>query len=395
MQRLRNLVPVARLLHPKTLLTKNPIQTPQTSLFSPGKFLQIFASKNYSAGRKNDGEGGESEPKDPWDQAWVENPSPSPPWEGKGEEEEEEEGSWGMDSSWSTGLTEDHFEGEAVGRPVAEGEVVGRPAPTEGGRKQQGRAGAGIDPDDEEWARLAREYKENKKIVDSIDQKMTETFILLKQVREPGLRGSYLKDSEKQEMYKLHKENPEVYTVERLAKDFRIMRQRVHAILWLKEDEEEMEKKMGRPLDDAVEQLLDTCPELFKSADREFHVAELPLRPDFKVMPEDWDGTAKDPDEKLWEISQREDEMLYQEFVQRMNFNKEQIAGKVKCHKYSRRRPTEGWKFTIEELGPKGKRGRGGGRRFVGLPDGSRRPLNELEKMFLKRETNRPRRKIV
>lgn len=385
MQRLLNL------LAPKTLLAKNFVQTPQTSLSSPGKFLQVFASKNnYSTGRKNDGEDGESKAKDPWDQAWVENPSPSPPWEGKGEGE----GSWGMDSSWSTGLTEDHFEGEAVGRPVAEGEVVRQPATAKGGREQRGRVGAGIDPDDEEWARLEREYKENKKFVGSIDEKMTETFILMKQVREPGLRGSYLKDSEKQKMYKLHKENPEVYSVERLAKDFRIMRQRVHAILWLKEDEEEMEKKMG-PLDDAVEQLLDTCPELFKSVDREFHVAELPLRPDFKVMPEDWDGTAKDPDEKLWEISQKEDEMLYREFVQRMNFNKEQIAGKVKCHKYSRRKPPEGWKFTIEELGPKGKRGRGGGRRFVGLPDGSRRPLNDLEKLFLKRETNRPRRKIV
>lgn len=390
MQKLRNLVPVTRLLSPKTLLAKEHIQTPQTLLFFPRKFLQIFASANYSTGRKDDGEDGES-PKDPWDQAWVENPSPSSAWEGKGEEGD----SWGIDSSWSTGLTEDHFEGEAVGRPVAEGEVVARPATAAGGRRQQSRAGAGINPDDEEWSRLEREYKENKKFVDSIDQKMTETSILLKQVREPGLRGSYLKDSEKQEMYKLHKENPEVYTVERLAKDFRIMRQRVHAILWLKEDEEEMEKRLGRPLDDAVEQLLDTCPELFKSVDREFHVAELPLRPDFKVMPEDWDGTAKDPDEKLWEISQREDEMLYQEFVQRMNFNKAQIGGKVKCHKYSRRRPPEGWKFTIEELGPKGKRGRGGGRRFVGLPDGSRRPLNDLEKMFLKRETNRPRRKIV
>lgn len=78
---------------------------------------------------------------------------------------------------------------------------------------------------------------------------------------EPGARGSYLKDSEKTEMYKKHKENPELYTVERLAKDYRIMRQRVHAILWLKELEEEEEKKLGHPLDDSVELLLDTCPE--------------------------------------------------------------------------------------------------------------------------------------
>lgn len=79
-------------------------------------------------------------------------------------------------------------------------------------------------------------------------------------VREPGLRGSYLKDSEKTEMYRKHKANPEEYTVERLAKEYRIMRQRVHAILWLKELEEEEEKKHG-PLDDSVEVLIDTCPE--------------------------------------------------------------------------------------------------------------------------------------
>lgn len=79
-------------------------------------------------------------------------------------------------------------------------------------------------------------------------------------VRDPGLRGSYLKNSEKAEMYKKHKQNPDVYTVERLAKEYRIMRQRVHAILWLKELEEEEEKKHG-PLDDSIEVLLDTCPE--------------------------------------------------------------------------------------------------------------------------------------
>ncbi|KAM2052957.1 hypothetical protein ACFX1T_002656 [Malus domestica] len=66
-------------------------------------------------------------------------------------------------------------------------------------------------------------------------------------------------------MYKKHKENPEVYTVERLAKDYRITRQRVHAILWLKELEEEEEKM-------------------------------------------------------------KENEMLYQEFVQRMNFNKMKVS---------------------------------------------------------------------
>ncbi|KAM1245018.1 hypothetical protein ACFX2I_036262 [Malus domestica] len=142
---------------------------------------------------------------------------------------------------------------------------------------------------------------------------------------EPGARGSYLKDSEKAEKYKKHKEIPEVYTVERLAKDYRIMRQRVHAILWLKELEEEEGKKLGHPLDDSVELLLDTCSEFFNSHDREFHVVSLTYKPDFKVMAEGWDGTTGDLDEVHCEISKKENEMLYQEFVQRMNFNKMKV----------------------------------------------------------------------
>lgn len=72
-----------------------------------------------------------------------------------------------------------------------------------------------------------------------------------------------------------------------------------------------------------------------------------------------------------------------------------QMAGKVNCHKYSRRRPSEGWKFTVEKLGSRGKRGGGGGWKFVSLPDGSSRPLDEMEKMYVKRETPRHRRKII
>lgn len=67
----------------------------------------------------------------------------------------------------------------------------------------------------------------------------------------------------------------------------------------------------------------------------------------------------------------------------------------MKQHKYSRRRPSEGWNFTVEKLGSQGKRGNGGGWKFVSQADGSTRPLNEYEKVFLKRETPRRRRKIL
>lgn len=167
-------------------------------------------------------------------------------------------------SSWSTGLTKEHFDGEVVGQQVSPGQ-----GPDPSGRPEYGvgRGGGHLGQaqwTDEEQLRIRELEVENRKakaFVDGWDNRMLEMSVLLKQVREPGARGSYLKDSEKAEMYKKHKENPEMYTVERLAKEYRIIRQRVHAILWLKELEEKEEKKLGRKLDDSVELLLDAFPE--------------------------------------------------------------------------------------------------------------------------------------
>ena len=43
-------------------------------------------------------------------------------------------------------------------------------------------------------------------------------------------------------------------------------------------------------------------------------------------MPEGWDGITKDSDEGHYEISKKEDEMLYREFVEKMNFNKNKVS---------------------------------------------------------------------
>lgn len=332
----------------------------------------LTGSRAFSA-KSGGGNGARTEGSNDWGGSFVRNDS--------------DDLGWDSSSLWSTGMTKEHFDGEAVGH---------RTASSDSGEDTYYKASlvANMQEIEDKIKELEMENRKSKAFVDGWGDRMREICTLLKQVREPGARGSYLKDSEKAEMYCLHKQNPEVYTVERLAKDYRIMRQRVHAILWLKELEEEEEKKLGHPLDDSVELLLDTCPEFFNSHDREFHVASLPYKPDFKVMPEGWDGTIKDLDEVHYEISKKEDEMLYQEFVQRMNFNKMKMAGKVQCHRYSRRRPNDGWKFTVEKLGSRGKRGKGGGWKFVSMPDGSSRQLDEMEKMYVKRETPRHRRKI-
>ena len=156
---------------------------------------------------------------------------------------------WDSTTSWSTGLTKEHFDGEVAGHHSSVSDA------------SQSAVLSEIQDIEDKIKELEAENRRSKAIVDGWGTRMWETCVLLKQVREPGARGSYLKDSEKAEMYRLHKENPEVFTVEKLAKDYRIMRQRVHAILWLKELEEEEEKKLGHPLDDSVELLLDTCPE--------------------------------------------------------------------------------------------------------------------------------------
>ncbi|XP_073009458.1 protein GAMETE CELL DEFECTIVE 1, mitochondrial [Typha latifolia] len=363
------------------LLHLTPVEAPNPSLIP--RVSSILHSSPFSSSAGGGGGGPPND--DTWDKDWS---SSSASGGGAAGGEPLTGFDWGEVSSWSTGLTKEHFDGTAaVGRQISPGSEAPPSAAI-----VEARA---MDEEDEILRMLEKDNKESKTFVDGWGDRMMETYQLLKQVREPGARGSYLKDSEKAEMYRLHKENPEVYTVERLAKDFRVMRQRVHAILWLKEMEEEEEKKLGKPLDDSVEILLDNFPEFFNSHDREFHVASLPYKPDFKVMPEGWDGTTRDPDEVLYEISMKEDQMLYEEFVQKLNFNKKKVAGEVKCHKYSRRRPAEGWNFTVEKLGPEGKRGGGGGWKFVSLPDGSSRALNEMEKMYVKRETPKRRRRII
>lgn len=172
---------------------------------------------------------------------------------------------WGSESTWSSGLTKNHFDGEVVDQKVGDtdggvGGSVGGGGATIGPSRF---ASASQNEDDlENIRKLAAEVsRKDSEFASRWKDRMRETNVLMKQVIEPGARGAYLKDSEKAEMYRLHKQNPQVYTVDKLAKDYRIMRQRVHAILWLKEDEEKMEKKLGHPLDDSVEQLLDNFPE--------------------------------------------------------------------------------------------------------------------------------------
>ncbi|KAG2241548.1 hypothetical protein Bca52824_096467 [Brassica carinata] len=256
---------------------------------------------------------------------------------------------------WSTGLSKEHFDGVSVGRqnPSSDnavsdsGDVMSKLGPREVAMVNE------MNEYDDMIKEIEKDNRHSRVFVDGIKQKMMEMSVLLKQVKEPGARGSYLKDSEKTEMYRLHKENRGLYPCSRHS---------------LSEDEEEEERSLVVPWMIPLSVcLMSTLSKFFVSHDREFHVASLSYKPDFKVMPEGWDGTIKDMDEVHYEI-ERDDILL-------KNFS----GGEVKCHKYSRRRSSDGWKITVEKLGPQGKRGNGGGWKFVSLPDGSSRPLNEVE----------------
>ncbi|CAM8915484.1 unnamed protein product [Rhodiola kirilowii] len=291
---------------------------------------------------------------------------------------------WGSgSSSWSTGITKEQIDGQVIGRQVGSDSSADVESPSPAAISKWDKMVTALED-------AGRQGQGKKPFGDTLGDLMTETSQLLKQAKEPGTRGSHLSESDKAKIYTLHNGDPEVNTVEKLARDFKIMRQRVHAILWLKKDKEEREKKLGHSLnneDNALESSESNC--------REFHVASLPYKPAFKVMPEDWDGMPKDMDEVLYEISKKEDDMCYEEFLQKFEFNMRKLKGEIKCHKHSRRREDNGWKLTVEKLGPRGKRGSGGGWKFISLPDGSSRPLNELEKLFLERETNKRRRKLL
>lgn len=169
--------------------------------------------------------------------------------------------------------------------------------------------------------------------------------------------------------------------------DYRLTKNRVHAALWLKEIQKQQEEASaslgGNPPNDDIDQLLDKCSQFFDYAD---HDLRIPDDPNFKVMPEGWEAVAKDKDGRPWEISQKEEDILLQEFERRMAFNKIQIANFVKSHIFSRRRPIDGWKYMIEELGPNSKKGRGLANKFTGSSNGPRRSFDDNEKGIVRRE---------
>lgn len=160
--------------------------------------------------------------------------------------------------------------------------------------------------------------------------------------------------------------------------DYRVKKQRIHSGLWMKEIEKMEESMLGGSNDgDDIDRLLDSCAEIFDAGNIDLNDSKIPSTSEFKTKPDGWETTTKTQDGSIWDISQREEDILLQEFERRMAFNKFQIASFIKTHIFSRRRPIDGWKYMIEVIGPNAKRGKGSVQRLPGLTDSSTQPFQE------------------
>lgn len=228
----------------------------------------------------------------------------------------------------------------------------------------------------------------------------------------------------KKVMYNLHKEDPEKYSVEHLAKTFKIRQQRVMAILalqeieetyeWKSKEEEEMAEKYRKYMEEEVFQCYETV-----GAD-EKHIVDLPSYPTYatvdaetasrrleevlgkpaaeiseeEITPEICRQVigVKSIEELEEEIAEREEDMMVREFKERLDYNMGKIGKSLqrkKGKRFAPKRPEEGWSLVVTPLGEKKED------HYVAMPDGSKRELNEDEMLLIERKTPKPRRKIV
>ncbi|KAL0358070.1 UNVERIFIED_CONTAM: hypothetical protein Scaly_1492700 [Sesamum calycinum] len=215
-----------------------------------------------------------------------------------------------------------------------------------------------------------------------------------------------------------------LYSLENIKRDYRLTKQKIHAGLWVKEIEKLEEAKLGNSISgsDDIEKLLDSASEyafvfhalfmllnyfiirsfwaniagilytafelemaygrrIFDSPNNDFGDPKLPSS-EFKNKPDGWETISKTPDGNVWDMSQREEDILVQEFERRIAFNKFQIASFIKTHIFSRRRPIDGWKYMIEVIGPNAKKGKGSVSRLPAVSDEATQPFREEKMAF-------------
>lgn len=64
---------------------------------------------------------------------------------------------------------------------------------------------------------------------------------------------------------------------------------------------------------------------IFESGNNELNNSRVPSSSEFKTKPDGWETTSKAQDGNVWEMSQREEDILLQEFERRIAFSKFQV----------------------------------------------------------------------
>ena len=64
---------------------------------------------------------------------------------------------------------------------------------------------------------------------------------------------------------------------------------------------------------------------IFDSGNTDFGDSKIPSTGEIKTKPDGWETTSRGQDGNIWEISQREEDILLQEFERRIAFSKQQV----------------------------------------------------------------------
>ncbi|GJS36977.1 retrovirus-related pol polyprotein from transposon TNT 1-94 [Tanacetum coccineum] len=169
----------------------------------------------------------------------------------------------------------------------------------------------------------------------------------------------------KEKKKKLKQDGKSLYSLENVKRDYRVMKQRVHAGLWVKEIEKMEEAKLGGSAGaaDDLDRFLDTASdlkasgsgpstmeilvegtfgfgtcaatihrhdsailfdhEIFESGSSDLNNSKVKDSWDLKNKPDGWETTSKgEEDGNIWEMSQREEDILVQEYERRIAFSK-------------------------------------------------------------------------
>jgi hypothetical protein len=65
---------------------------------------------------------------------------------------------------------------------------------------------------------------------------------------------------------------------------------------------------------------------IFDTSNNDLNDSKIPSSSEFKNKPDGWETTAKAQDGNIWEMSQREEDILLQEFDRRIAYSKFQVC---------------------------------------------------------------------